>query len=54
MGDNPKSAEAAREIALLCQRIFELAPQAGLYVGIKIEDAQVARNTPVSDQGEGE
>lgn len=34
--------EAAREISKLAQRILELAPEAGLYVGIKIEPAKVS------------
>lgn len=33
-------SEAAKEIGRLVSRIVELAPKAGLYVGIKIEPAR--------------
>jgi hypothetical protein len=34
-----KQQAAAQEIARLCQHILELAPDAGVYVGIKITEA---------------
>lgn len=36
--------QAAKEIMELCQRILELAPAAGLYVGIKITAAPNKEN----------
>lgn len=47
-------AEAAKEIAGLCQRILELAPDAGVYVGIKItEGAPALSTTPDLSRDEG-
>ena len=45
MNDRETQAAAAQEVTRLCQRILELAPEAGIYVGIKITDAATTART---------